>query len=607
MRKQDILKMHGLTEAEFYKRYPTEEAYKMAMGGYKQQGGPSFVPPVNAIKVDQPGTGYNMIPGQDPNASKLYFDKQIEAAKKSATPGTPEDKQKYQDFLVKQAQSGIHPDELVKKGYIDPSMKDKLMQYYKPVYTEKVAQAKPNMPMDVSDRIDRKEIFPTGQQAFRTFMYPDVDAGYSKSTQRYFDSTGNKEIDVTKSFDAQGNFKPVYIESDKGALGVLKQTRGTLDDAGNIQQTQNTVTPAFSAGFKQGGPLNAFNMWAPDFANPEFLMKKGGDTPCFDCGGMHKMQGGGDPSIPTISSKDSLNMFRDVIKKMGGPAYPGQTQNNILESKKNDFMQYIKSNTMNAIAREENNAFQNFMQMGGNPNPYGNNPYMQNQLPSGSTNLSPNPSMQYGFNPNMMNQNMFMNAANLGKNSFRNDMNTFFGATQNLMQAQYGAETYWNYQGNPNPQFTTPESVGMQNDNVMMQGQTDQAYPITSGQPFQQKKPATKNYSTRTLEPEVNWGIAGMNAISSAFELAQARKNEEKFKSLQGADNQFYSMPQGNRGDYDQFGNFRPNQKVPVQFAGQNYGAMGTNYTFQQGGEYYMTDDQINAIMKAGGQVEFLD
>lgn len=658
MKKEDILKLHGLSEAEFYKRFPTEESYaQFCMGGYMQQGGTGFVPPTNATKVIQPDQGYNMIPGQDPAASKLYFDKQIEDAKRSSS-GTmsPDQKAQYQDFLIKQAQSGVHPDEIIKKGYATAAMKDTLMQAYKPVYTEKTPPAvKPNMPLNTEDIINRKEIFPTGNQAYRTFNYPDVNAGYTKPTTRYFDPSGNKEIDVTKSFDDKGNFKPFYIESTPGVEGTLKQTRGIVADPNNLQQSTNAITNTQSTGFQFGGDI-------PNFFNPEFFMKMGG-KPCYDCGGAMYQGGGlsrgddygskkkpypsveasdfagGDRSYPIPTRADAIDALRlaglhgredvkakvyakypDLKKQMGGmhdmhqmpngswmmnkdmkeptsgPEYPGQTQESLITSKKNDFLQFIRDNTMNAIKREESAAWQNFMQMGGvNMQDYRTDAF-QNKF---------NP---YVRNPNMMNQNLYQNAANMGMNNFQNDMGNFFGATQNMMSAQYGAQTFdWNYQGTQQPQFTTPESVGMQNNNTMMQGQTDQPYPITSGQPGQKKKPVSNPYTTRSMEPEANWAIAGMNAVSSAFELAQAKKNEEKFKQLQGADNQFYSTPAGNRGDYDQFGNFRPNQKVPVQFAGQNYGEMGTPYTFQEGGEYYMSDEQIESIMKAGGQIEFLD
>ena len=51
MKKKDILKMHGLTEQEFYKLYPTEESYVKAMGGNYDTGG-SIVDAFNAMPPD---------------------------------------------------------------------------------------------------------------------------------------------------------------------------------------------------------------------------------------------------------------------------------------------------------------------------------------------------------------------------------------------------------------------------------------------------------------------------------------------------------------------------------------------------------------------------
>lgn len=171
----------------------------------------------------------------------------------------------------------------------------------------------------------------------------------------------------------------------------------------------------------------------------------------------------------------------------------------------------------------------------------------------------------------------------------------------------------WNFAGAQQPQFTTPESVGIQTDPIYKTQMQDTGAPPVSGDPLtnygpeQQYKVTQKFKNKWDPEATANWAMAGMSALASAFEQKDARKNMEKWKSMQGADNQFYSMPGGNRGDYDQFGNFRPNQKVPVQFAGQNFGQTGTPYTFQEGGEYYMTDDQINSIIEGGGEIEFLD
>lgn len=536
---------------------------------YMQKG--AFVAPPTATKVSNPEQGYNPIPGQDPNALKMYFDKQIKDAQatNTTTGMSPEQKKTYEDFLIKQAQSGVNPEDLIKKGYASASMLPTLKQYYKPVYVEKQTQKanSAKIPMDVEDTINRKEIFPTGQQAFRTFMYPDVDAGYAKSTNRYFDSTGNKEIDVAKSFDDKGNFKPFYIEGQPGAEGTLKQRRGMVTDPNNLQQTSvNPTINTLSSGFKLGGE-NEIHPELPNFFNSDYIMKHGGVY----CGN------GGDPSIPYIEPNESLKIFRSLVKKQkGGPAFPGQTQDNILQTKKTEFLDYIKGNTMNALAQEANG----MMHMD----------FLKAQM---GLEIEGSPE-----NDMFWNNQQCTEADKRDLNSPCYDPSLASGSNQTFN---------WNYQGTSDPQFTTPGSIGMHTNNTVMQGQTDQQNPIVSNNNSVNKTQGKPRGQYRSMEPEANWGIAGMNAISSFFELAQAKKNEDKFKTMQGADNQFSVTPGNNRGDYDQFGNFRPNNKVPVQFAGQNFGYAGSQYRYQSGGEYYMTDDEINSFRDAGGDIEFLE
>jgi hypothetical protein len=169
----------------------------------------------------------------------------------------------------------------------------------------------------------------------------------------------------------------------------------------------------------------------------------------------------------------------------------------------------------------------------------------------------------------------------------------------------------WNFQGAQQPQFTTPESVGLQPDPIYKTQMQDTGAPPVSGnmlpQGQEQQYKITQKFKNK-LDPEaaVNWGLAGASMLASAFEQREAKKNEEKWKALQGADAQFYAQEAGDRGKWYN-GKIQPNAMVPVQFAGQNNGQMGSPYQFQEGGEYYMTDDQINAIMQAGGEIDFLD
>ena len=869
MRKQDILKQHGLTEAEFYKLYPTEEHYKMAMGGspfvqFAQKG--ATTKPVfdaskyaRAKKVDKPEAGYTLIPGQDPNALKTYYDIQAGSVKPGGPGAKGGDPDKLLQYWKEQVAKGVNPKSVIDNKHLDPKYLGELEKSYNAQYIEKTPTIPPppkQLDLGIGWAGERREMFGHSMPTFKDstgkeynlqqFKVPaqwnpktkswDTGSGWNQSTELTGYQQDGKFITIDPSasklayegdkpyYTQEGLKYPSFVQNNEdqkvmktGPLTISGATAMDVQNSGmNYNSSKDVVAPLNTRGsgtgidqdqfveevgienlpagtgmeemikakFKAGG----FSMAAPDFFNPEYLMKQGG-APCFECGGMHKQQGGimsedlqgqypifnqggvedmhqmpdgtwmansamqygGNPSVAPISSKDSLNMFRDIIKKkMGGPAYPGETQDSIIESKKNDFLHFIRNNTMDAIAREENDAFQqeqmmNFMQMGGNP---------------------------YGFNPNMNNQQAFYNAAMQGKEKMQQDMGNFFGATQNLgntmtpytqtsvtqmqdggnptpwwqrqgydyfpmnynpmmkmskkdvetmqmlaanpntnlkefhakkrlfgpgvrridmvfgtkaqqlpefnaephvqysfqgqaeadkraqdnkngvpraeeiqidefkssrkspsgmdpleymksqLQKKYGGlpmaedgifdpgPNQWGFKGQQQPQFTTPESEGIQQPGINQFQMQDTGAPmVTPKQPDaeQQYKITQKFKNKWDPEAAVNWGLAGTNALASFFEQGQARKNEEKWKSMQGADNQFYSQPAGNRGDYDQFGNLRPDQKVPVQFAGMNAGQMGSNYQFQEGGEYYMTDDEINAIMQAGGEIDFLD
>lgn len=102
--------------------------------------------------------------------------------------------------------------------------------------------------------------------------------------------------------------------------------------------------------------------------------------------------------------------------------------------------------------------------------------------------------------------------------------------------------------------------------------------------------------------------LAGMQGFADLRENSEAKKNEGMFRNKTSADQVFGEMNTF-RGDYDPFGNFRPDQKVPVEESGYNfkssYAKMGGSY--KKGGEYYLTQEEIDEIIAMGGQVEFLD
>jgi len=118
-------------------------------------------------------------------------------------------------------------------------------------------------------------------------------------------------------------------------------------------------------------------------------------------------------------------------------------------------------------------------------------------------------------------------------------------------------------------------------------------------------------------EDAVNWGIAGMNAFTSLLGQRDILAREQQLKNRTHADMVFSSTPQNmrSRGDYDtNSGMFRPDQDVPTQFMGNpGMRKMGgepcynCGGSFEDGGEMYLSDDEIANIRANGGEVTYLD
>jgi hypothetical protein len=102
--------------------------------------------------------------------------------------------------------------------------------------------------------------------------------------------------------------------------------------------------------------------------------------------------------------------------------------------------------------------------------------------------------------------------------------------------------------------------------------------------------------------------ISGMNMFSSIFNGTEARKQEELRKKRMNADAIFAVDTGDDRGSYDtNSGAFRPDDMVPVQFKGRNFGSYGSRTQYKEGGEYMLSDEEIEEIKRQGGNVEFLD
>jgi len=106
--------------------------------------------------------------------------------------------------------------------------------------------------------------------------------------------------------------------------------------------------------------------------------------------------------------------------------------------------------------------------------------------------------------------------------------------------------------------------------------------------------------------------LAGLETIGAGLRNREAGDMTAKAMDKFSSDQIYTTMPQtsGSRGDYDDKGNFRPNDMNPSpQFSGynfqSNYAAEGGEMS--EGDEMYLDEDTINAILAAGGQIEYLD
>lgn len=123
------------------------------------------------------------------------------------------------------------------------------------------------IPINEDLRIDRK-LQPPIHPNIDYYQYPDVNAGYSKSTPMYFDKTTQRPVDVLKSIGANGEYNPVYIDTttaNEGKYqGSVKQGNPRVTTTPTITNVMEGVkkeragtkelgTTMGTVGFKKGG------------------------------------------------------------------------------------------------------------------------------------------------------------------------------------------------------------------------------------------------------------------------------------------------------------------------------------------------------------------
>lgn len=108
----------------------------------------------------------------------------------------------------------------------------------------------------------------------------------------------------------------------------------------------------------------------------------------------------------------------------------------------------------------------------------------------------------------------------------------------------------------------------------------------------------------------VGWGLTGINALSAFGENMDVQRNKQLMQERMNADALFQPVGAGaaSRGTYDpNTGAFRPHAMTPVQFSGMNFGQVGSPMSFKQGGEYDLSQAEIDQILASGGSIEYID
>ena len=391
-------------------------------------------------------------------------------------------------------------------------------------------------------------------------------------------------------------------------------------------------------------------------------MQEGGNPSPMNYGAFPVMAAGGEF---TMIINDLLRkQFGGIDTKNQAPSTDG-----IIEDNKNFFNSYIRNNVGKALAEEMKNEFQQQMMAGaymqdGGPftNPYANadtgitanNENLSYQMQGGGSTGSPENDAFWAGNPAMSRKDVTAQSTEcspmekMDPNSQCYDPNfsdqgTAQGKQHDVQSNNPGQQMAM--PDAPSPYFSSqPPSYGKE-----LVGATPQQDVGTwdMNNPNAPQAPAVQNWSmdpnqTRTQEPTENstggkqgkpfdWqsmmpsgmdmanNILGtMDFITNRLDARQNKKQEKANKWRYSGDANFVAKPQtsSSRGDYDvNSGMFRPDQYVPVQFRGNNMGNVGSPYyTAQYGGsgfnedqEVYMSDEDIQQYLAAGGQVEFLD
>ena len=104
--------------------------------------------------------------------------------------------------------------------------------------------------------------------------------------------------------------------------------------------------------------------------------------------------------------------------------------------------------------------------------------------------------------------------------------------------------------------------------------------------------------------------LAGLQATAGLMDRRNQRKLQGEWMGKTSADQVYTKDFEKDRGDYTMNeGYFRPDDMVPVKNAGYNFQSFNAKMggSYKKGGEYYLSDEEIQRIIDMGGEVEFLE
>jgi hypothetical protein len=348
-----------------------------------------------------------------------------------------------------------------------------------------------------------------------------------------------------------------YVYKKKKFQGFHSpQFQGTGYGVDNFNQGVQNTEPL--AGMQFGGII-------PMYETP--MMNMGGQ-PCYECGGFMASGGNWIPSnlkkgrctpapnldCPKGSPQYNLAMtfkkHHGFHKAMGGDTMPAQYEGlgDVVAKRKADYLSSIRNQALRAMANQEAAQMATYVkQMGGEPD---------RSLPFDPIAMANNPAMYNPYDPS--NSDMY-SQENMGTDYFERDL----GA------ADMG--DYSNYKS----------------------------------QPEEKREP-------RKFDPEsmFNSALTIGSYLASIGENRQRQDYENKLKKRMNADNLYTPIPgnMNSRGDYDiNSGLFRPDQQVPVQFRGYTKYGGYAKPSYQVGGEYDLTDDQLQELINSGVEFDIID